>query len=185
VSHKAKCVKNDVGEVNFEKTAHQFDVSLIGGFGAPFYRTYYTGIELDLFRRFYAKTSYNGEVGIIHSNHFGLNMDVRFGYLLPRHGAMIFVTAGFAKILGKMSFDADPQRGHVNNPDSSFGSSYPTFGFGAERKINHLWNIRGDFRISITSKDDNKSLKANSSSHWKYEAKPSRMAVRISITRNI
>ncbi|MDR2067468.1 MAG: porin family protein [Holosporaceae bacterium] len=173
VAHKVTYGKGGALMSSLKKSAHQFDVSLIFGFGAPFYDRYYAGIELDLFKRFPKKTSYNDEIGVIHSSNIGLNMDVRFGYLFPEHGSMIYITAGFARVVGKVTFDKGATEG-------SFGSFYPTFGVGLEHKINHRWNVRGDFRIALASKDDNKY-----SHGWKYEAKPGRIAFRVSITRNI
>jgi opacity protein-like surface antigen len=137
---------------------------------------------MELFRRFAGKTSYDGEVGIIHASTTGLNMDVRFGYLLPKHGAMVYATAGCARVLGRVAFSGGALR--QKNPEGSFGSFYPTFGAGVEYKLDHRWNIRADWRISITSKDDNKYIQANGAT-GKYEAKPSRTAFRISVTRNI
>jgi hypothetical protein len=173
ISHKVTYSKGEDQKSDFKKNAHQFDVSLIAGFGAPFYDRYYAGIEFDIFKRFSKKTSYNDEIGIIHSSNIGLNMDVRFGYLFPEHGSMVYLTAGFARIVGRVTFDK-------GNTEGSFGSFYPTVGVGLEHKINHQWNVRGDFRMAITSKDDNKY-----SHNWKYEAKPNRIAFRVSITRNI
>ncbi|MDR0678518.1 MAG: porin family protein [Holosporaceae bacterium] len=184
ISHKVKAVKNDLLETSFKKSGSQFDISLIGGFGSAFHKRYYAGIEMELFQRFSGKTQYNGEVGIIYASGIGLNMDVRFGYLFPEHGYLIYTTVGFARVLGKVSFQSDIAR-RRENPKGTFGSFYPTFGAGIEHKINHLWNVRGDFRISITSKDDDKHLTVSRTSHWKYEAKPSRVAFRISVTRSI
>jgi hypothetical protein len=97
---------------------------------------------------------------------------------------LIYTTLGFASVIGKVAFSGNTRK-RAAPPTGTFGSFYPTFGAGIEYKINHLWNIRGDFRISITSKDDNKSLKVSPISDWKYEAKPSRLAFRISVTRSI
>jgi hypothetical protein len=79
ISHDVKAIKNNIQEIKFKKSDNQFDISLIGGFGSAFYKRYYAGLEIELFQRFSGKTRYNGEVGIIHSSNFGLNMDVRFG----------------------------------------------------------------------------------------------------------
>ncbi|MDR1982228.1 MAG: porin family protein [Holosporaceae bacterium] len=184
ISHRVKAIKNNVDETNFKKSNSQFDISVIGGFGAAFYKKYYAGIEMELFQRFSGKTKYKGEVGIAHSSALGLNMDVRFGYLFPEHGYLVYTTVGFARVIGKVAFKDTVQR-RAKDPEGTFGSFYPTFGAGVEHKINHLWNVRGDFRISITSKDDNKSLRVSRNSNWKYEGKPSRLAFRISVTRSI
>ncbi|MDR3187439.1 MAG: porin family protein [Holosporaceae bacterium] len=173
ISHKVTYGKGEGQKSSSKKNAHQFDISLILGFGAPFYGRCYAGVEWDLFKRFSKKTSYENEIGIIHSANIGLNMDVRFGYLFPEHGSMVYFTAGFARIVGRVTFNRGSTEG-------SFGSFYPTLGVGVEHKINHRWNVRGDFRLAITSKDDNKY-----SHGWKYEAKPNRIAFRVSITRNI
>ncbi|MDR0632263.1 MAG: hypothetical protein LBF54_03440 [Holosporaceae bacterium] len=186
ISHSAWMWKDGTEKVtNFKATNSQFDASLIGGFGSAFYKGYYAGIEMELFKRFGEKASRHpgGEVGIIHKSAIGLNMDVRFGYLLPKRGELIYVTVGFARVVGGVAF-YEGSGGNRPGYEGSFGSFYPTLGVGVEHKINHLWNVRGDFRISITSKDDNKYLSTRSTT-WKYEAKPSRMAFRISITRNI
>lgn len=186
ISHDVKTWKNGASDaMNFEATNNQFDASLIGGFGSAFYKRYYAGIEMELFKRFGGKTSChtNEEVGIIHNSAIGLNMDVRFGYLLPKQGSLVYATIGFARVVGKLVFYEGSGRNR-RGQEGSFGSFYPTFGVGLEHKINHLWNVRGDFRISITSKDDNKYLNTRSA-NWKYEAKPNRIAFRISITRNV
>jgi hypothetical protein len=104
-------------------------------------------------------------------------MDIRFGRLYPLQGHLVYATVGFARVLGHGLFECGSYYA-----EGSFGSFYPTFGVGFEKKINHRWNVRADFRISLTSKDDNKSPRGT---YWKYEAKPSRAAFRISITRSI
>ncbi|MDR2158250.1 MAG: hypothetical protein LBO02_02960 [Holosporaceae bacterium] len=186
ISHKVKAIKNDRAEVNLKKTGNQFDISLIGGFGSAFYKRYYAGIEMELFKRFAGKTNYDGEIGIVHASTVGLNMDIRFGYLFPKQGALIYLTAGCARVLGRVAFNnsAAGVGRRSKNPEGSFGSFYPTFGVGIEKKINHLWNARADFRISLTSKDDNK-YKTTDAATWKYEAQPNKAAFRISIVRNI
>ncbi|MDR0968674.1 MAG: porin family protein [Holosporaceae bacterium] len=179
ISHKLKATSDKNEEVNYKKSGNQFDVSLLGGFGAAFYKLYYTGIEAEFFKRFGGGTSYSNDdrAGLIHNSTMGLNMDVRLGRLFPEHGWLAYGTLGFARVLGRAVFrDAD----HNNKREGSFGSFYPTVGIGAEYKLTNRWNIRGDFRYSITSKDDGRTV-----SGWKYEAKPNRMAFRISITRSI
>ncbi|MDR1333865.1 MAG: hypothetical protein LBJ71_01455 [Holosporaceae bacterium] len=178
ISHnlKAKGTAASSSEVNLDSSGNQWDVSLIGGFGSAFYKRYYAGIEMDFFKRISGNTKYssNRDIAIVHNSTMGLNMDIRFGYLYPQ-GYLIYSTIGFARVLGRGLF-----KHGTDYVEGSFGSFYPTFGVGLEKKMNHRWNIRADFHISLTSKDDNKSK-----SIWKYEAKPKRMAFRISITRSI
>ncbi|GHT95109.1 hypothetical protein FACS1894122_12350 [Alphaproteobacteria bacterium] len=200
-------IKGDGVEENIldlSSSANQYDLSLIAGFGAPFHKNWYAGIEFALFKRFGERKKDNGLIGIKHSSIIGMDMDVRLGYLFPQSGNLLYVTIGFTRILGRATFPQDKER----RGEVSFGSFYPTFGFGIEHKINHNWNIRGDFRISLTSKDDNKSHRSNkeevvkfdknkatdkdkvgysldSGKDLKFDAKPARYSFRISITRNI
>ncbi|MDR2766486.1 MAG: porin family protein [Holosporaceae bacterium] len=185
ISNSIHCKRDGQPDIDFKNSASQFDLSLILGFGAPFSGRYYAGIELELFKRLSEKTSYHdtGLVGVRHVGNVGFNMDVRFGYLLPERSSLVYVTVGFAKVLGRAVFDnGDHQR--KGDPTQAFGSYYPTLGVGAERKINQLWNVRGDLRFSVTSKDDNKNAYVRNF-HWKFEGKPSRIALRVSIIRNI
>ncbi|MDR2781439.1 MAG: hypothetical protein LBB21_03215 [Holosporaceae bacterium] len=179
ISHELKAKAVNVSEENLSSNRSQFDISLICGFGSAFYKRYYAGIEMDFFKRACGGRSYseNKRVGIFHNSTVGLNMDVRFGYLYPQHGCLVYTTFGFSRVLGRALLN----RGSYYS-EGSFGSFYPTIGFGAEKKINHIWNVRADYRFSITNKDDNKYLTGTT---WKYEAKPERMAFRISVTRSI
>jgi hypothetical protein len=178
ISHKLDALGNFHKE-SFRSSSNQWDLSLIGGFGSAFYKKYYIGIEMDFFRRAGSGANYssNKAVAVVHNSSIGLNMDVRFGYLYPQQGYLIYATAGFARVVGRGRFQ------NANNYlEGSFGSFYPTFGIGFEKKVTHKWNIRADFHASVTSKDENKSI---AGTYWKYEAKPNRMAIRISVTRSI
>ncbi|MDR1236261.1 MAG: hypothetical protein LBJ96_04610 [Holosporaceae bacterium] len=180
ISHNLKASKiGATGRTEFRSNKNQFDVSLIGGFGAAFHKRYYAGIEMDFFKRLNGGTSYSSDkqIGIKHSSTLGLNMDVRFGYLYPQQGYLAYVTVGFARVLGRGLFDS----GSCYS-EGSFGSFYPTLGVGVEKKVNHLWNVRADVRFSITVKDDDKHLRGT---NWNYEGKPGRTALRISVTRSI
>lgn len=176
VTAKKKNSKQDIGE---SKSNAQFDLSLIAGFGSAFYKQYYAGIEFDFFKRFKGSSSRKEDMEVRFPSNIGLNMDVRFGRQLPHYGSLVYVTVGFARVIGEVTF-------YSNNKSAkySFGSFYPTLGLGIEKKINNDWNIRGDVRFAITSKDDNKDAKIDKT-EWKYEGKPNRVAFRISVTRNI
>ncbi|GHU16765.1 hypothetical protein FACS189472_02560 [Alphaproteobacteria bacterium] len=192
ISHKLQNVKS--GPVRsaddkkedipgFSRSANQYDVSLIAGFGAPFYGNCYAGIEFSIFKRL-GERNYrpkDTEIGLKHPSIIGMDMDVRLGYLFPESGNLIYATIGFARALGRVTFLKNNQG---DTDEVSFGSFYPTFGFGVEHKMNHNWNIRGDFRISLTSADDRK-LYRTKEQESKFDAKPSRCAFRISVTRNI
>lgn len=181
-SNKLNISKNQQTSVKYDNSANQYDLSAIVGFGSAFYERYYAGVELDFFKRLPEKTKRKDEIGIIHASNIGMNMDVRFGYQFPQYGTLGYVTVGFARIIGKTAF----YRSNDNNPSAkkSFGSFYPTLGFGLEYKMNHKWNLRGDFRYSITNKDDNKYEKLDAN-EWNFDAKPNRFAIRFSVTRNI
>ncbi len=184
ISHKVNALKNNVGKVSMSKSSNQYDLSLIAGFGSAFYKRYYAGIELEMFKRFKGSNSGNDELTVVFPSTIGMNMDVRFGYQLPENGSLVYLTAGFARVLGKTAFAVTTNNRKHKTIEVSHGSFYPTFGVGLEYKVNHNWNVRGDFRFSITSKDDNKYVRVNNST-WKFDAKPSRIAFRISVTRNI
>jgi hypothetical protein len=185
VSHSVKGQRAGATDATHKNSACQIDLSLIGGFGAPFFKMYYAGIELEFFKRFGKNISYNGsgEIGVAHVANIGMNVDVRFGYLFPERGGMAYLTVGVAKILGNAVFDkGDHQK--QNDPKGSFGSYYPTLGVGYEHKVNHLWNVRVDLRYSITSTDNNNDAHVNGI-HWRYEGKPSRTSIRVSVIRTI
>jgi hypothetical protein len=179
ISHNVKATQNGGNEINHKKSANQFDLSLICGFGSAFYKSYYAGLEFDVFKRLGGGTSLNSDetVGIMHNSTIGMNMDVRLGYLFPDEGWLAYSTVGFARVLGRATFN---NAAGQTKQEGSFGSFYPTVGFGAERKMGPRWSLRGDFRYSITSKDDGKRVGT-----WSYEGKPNRMAIRISIARSI
>jgi hypothetical protein len=178
-SHNLKGTKPRSEELNFKSSSNQKDISLIGGFGAAFYKRYYAGIEMDFFKRFSGSTNYSHDrqLGIAHNSAMGLNMDVRFGYLYPQYGYLVYGTFGFARIQGQALLNCGSYYA-----EGSFGSFYPTFGAGIEKRLNHHWNIRADFRISATVKDDNRYIRGTT---WKYEAKPGRTAFRFSVIRSI
>jgi opacity protein-like surface antigen len=181
ISHDIKYIENGISEGKFKKANNQLDIFLVGGFGSAFYKRYYAGIELEFFKRLNGKTGHKDRVSIISHSIIGGNMYVRIGYLLPEQGMLVYFATGFARVLGRVAFGPENNK----NLEKSFGSCYPTVGFGVEYKMNHLWNLRGDFRFSITSKDDfNKSIN-NDKSTLKFEAKPDRIFLGISITRSI
>jgi hypothetical protein len=180
ISHSMKASRSGQ-EVSFKKADNQYDISLIGGFGSMFYKRYYAGIEMEFFRRFSGKTNYHssGAIGLKHTSTVGLNMDVRFGYVFPKQGSLVYATIGCARVLGTV-VSAEGVGRNARVQEGSFGSFYPTVGGGVEKKLNSRWNVRGDLRVSITSTDDNRRVR-----NWNFEAKPSRTALRVSVTRNI
>ncbi len=159
-----------------------WDLALLAGFGTSFYKDYYIGLEMEMMKRkgrsVYFKE--NTDVwGLKFSSQFGLNMNLRVGYLFPKQGNMVYALIGFARTLGKVS---ERRKDKVVN-EKGFGSYYPVVGFGVEHKINHKWNIRMDVKYSITSKDS--EIRKHEGNKWSYNVKPQNVGVRFSITRNI
>ena len=170
---------NESRNISFSKT--QFDFGLMAGFGTSFYKDYYVGLEMEMLKRTGKGVHYKkegDEFGLRFQSQFGLNMNVRFGYLFPKQGNMVYVMVGFSRTLGKAV-------GKDNNKEveQSFGSYFPIIGIGIEHKINYDWNIRLDAKYSITSKDSEKRMYKDAP--WIYEAKPQSVGIRLSITRNI
>jgi hypothetical protein len=186
LSRMSSEVKITETEEKFKKSDNQFDVSAIAGFGSPFDRKYYIGLEVELFKRSGGKVDYRGcDTGVTSVPTVGINMDLRFGYLFRKEGVLLYLTTGFGRIIGKVFFREKTDNPKKNNEISgSFGSFYPVFGLGVEYKMNHLWNVRGDFRAALTSKDDN-DKRPGSDKLKKYEGKPGRIAFRLSFTRSI
>ena len=183
VKHKLtatdKDAKNVLQSTNISKT--QFDFGLMAGFGASFYKDYYVGLETEILKRAGKGTYYKNEndaFGLKFQPQFGLNMNVRFGYLFPKQGNMVYAMVGFSRTLGKAVGKDDNDK----RVEQSFGSYFPTVGVGIEHKINYDWNIRLDVKYSITSKDSDKKMKKDEPV---YGAKPQSMGIRLSITRNI
>ncbi|MDR3180257.1 MAG: porin family protein [Holosporaceae bacterium] len=169
--------------VSLSSSANQYDFALIAGFGSAFYKKYYAGIDFLLFRRFSKKTEFaDGEIGLRHTSSVGFDMDVRIGYLLPESGNLIYGTVGFARVVGSVVFKRNNQMDARYS--TSFGSFYPTFGVGMEHKINDTWSIRGDLRMSITSKDDGKQCKVDNKV-WIFDVKPSKLSIRLFVTHGI
>lgn len=169
---------------HYNSSAYQPELSFIVGFGAPIWERWYAGIELDLFHRFKGKTAHldNG-IHLEHSANSSVNMDVRFGYLFPEFGNMVYLTAGFSRIFAKVRFNVE--KDNFNKKCStSFGSFVPTIGLGVEHKINHLWSVRLDYRFAIPSNEKEQIVK-NYAGTWHYKGKANRMNIRLSITRDI
>lgn len=189
ISHRVKAWNTTGGETP-KRTANQLETSLIGGFGAAFYKRYYSGLELEFFKRFSGGGKKDGSIGVAHPSSMGINMDVRLGYLFPEQGNLLYMTVGFARIIGHARFGNGSRTlpgGRVVNDDKkyinrSFGSFYPTVGCGFEHKVDHNWNVRLDARYSITYKDDGKVVRVNGDT-WNYEGKPSRISLRCSVVR--
>ena len=183
VKHKLSAQNSSTGAVqntNMSKT--QMDLALLGGFGTSFYKDYYVGIEMEMTKRCGKGTHYANDtdaLGLKFHSQFGLNMNVRFGYLFPKQGNMVYTMVGFSRTLGKVV-----ERGsHGKEVEGTFGSYYPIVGIGFEHKINYDWNARFDVKYSITSSDSDKRMYRNAA--WKYDAKPQSVGVRFSLTRNI
>ncbi len=161
----------------------QFDLGLLGGFGTSFYKDYYVGIEMEMLKRFGKGKHYQNDadhLGLKFHAQFGLNMNVRFGYLFPKQGNMIYTMVGFSRTLGKVV----PKNSDSSNLEKTFGSYFPIVGIGVEHKINYDWNARLDVKYSITSKDSNRRIKVKNDS-WVYDVKPQSIGVRFYITKNI
>lgn len=192
VSLNAKTTREKKDTVNslfleHKKSTLQYNLSLITGFGNAFYKDYYIGIELDLSKKFKENTSENADktFGVQHKANVGLNMDVRFGLLMPQSGLLVYSTVGFARVIGDFIINTNDMK-----EKHKFGSFYPTIGLGTEYKLNNSWNIRGDLRYAITAKDD-KNLKQFTKNgedvpvtNWECRAKPQQISFRISVTKN-
>lgn len=184
ISHKLNAERKDKTEFSEKHSANQFDVSLIGGFGSAFYGRYYAGIEAELFKRLPKKKKRSSEIGSVYATDLGLsglgvNMDVRFGYQFPQHGSLVYVTVGFARVIGWM----EAYNNGLLETRMSFGSYFPTAGLGIEYKINQTINICGDVRITFGSKE--KKYAIIDGNVLAFEAKPNRYAFRVSITKSI
>lgn len=160
----------------------QFDFGLLAGFGTSFYKDYYVGIEMEMMERTGGGTHYKSEndpFGLRFQPQFGLNMNVRFGYLFPKQGNMVYAIVGFSRTLGKVvGKNADGSE----KIEQSFGSYFPVVGIGIEHKINYDWNVRLDVKYSITSKDSEKCMYKGGPV---YSAKPQSVGIRLTLTRNI
>ena len=183
VKHKLSAQNEGSGaaqRTNMSKT--QLDLALLGGFGTSFYKDYYVGLEMELMNRCGKGIHYEKDddaLGLKFHSQFGLNMNVRFGYLFPKQGNMIYAIVGFSRTLGKVV----GRRSDESEVEATFGSYYPVVGVGIEHKINYDWNVRLDVKYSITSKDSDRRVHANTM--WKYDVKPQSVGVRFSVTRNI
>lgn len=180
ISNKLNVVKNDGTGLKRKQSANQFDLSLIGGFGTVLYQRYYAGVEFDFFKRLPKKTKWfeNEGVGVVHKSNIGLNMDVRFGYQFPQRGTMVYMTAGFARVLGEMLASSNGATTKL-----TFGSFFPTAGLGVEHQVNQSVNIRADARFSFGSKEKKHAIVNGTS--CELQGKPNRIAFRLSVTRNI
>ncbi len=106
-----------------------------------------------------------------------MNMDVRFGRLFPQSGGLLFITAGFHRVLGKVEILT--ARRVI---EKGFGSYYPTIGLGYEKKINDKWMIRADCKYLITS---NTTDSTDRFTNTEYKVQPQRIGVDLAILRNI
>lgn len=150
--------------------------SLLAGFGSTIYKSLYTGIEFDIFYRLKGGKNSNDNP-IRTKSYSGFNMDVKFGYQLPKYSSLLYVTAGFARVLGQVSFDA-------GRTTSTYGTFHPTIGVGIVKKINDSWNFMVDLKYIIASKDNNKEYHA-ASGRYVYDAKPQNLSIRLAITKQI
>lgn len=183
VRHKLSAQNGSTGatqQTNLSKT--QMDLALLGGFGTSFYKDYYVGIEMEMMKRCGKGTHYANDsdaLGLRFHSQFGLNMNVRFGYLFPKQGNMVYAMVGFSRTLGKVVEEGSGGE----EATGTFGSYYPIVGGGFEHKINYDWNARFDVKYSITSTDSDQRMYRNAA--WKYDVKPRSVGVRFSLTRNI
>jgi len=170
--------ENVLQSTNISKT--QFDYGLMAGFGTSFYKDYYVGLEMEMLKRAGKGVHKNEDeaFGLRFQSQFGLNMNVRFGYLFPKQGNMVYAMVGFSRTLGKAVGEDENNK----TVEQSFGSYFPIVGVGIEHKINYDWNIRLDAKYSITSRDSDKKMKKDGPV---YGAKPQSIGIRLSITRNI
>ncbi len=179
IKHEVQARNERNIDKSIKKSTTQSAISLLAGFGSSFYEDYYIGLEFEIMKRFSGKTSYEDDIGIKFSQQFGINMDVRFGYLFPKYGNMVYLTLGFSRTLGKVVVKVDGQK----DAEKGFGSYFPTIGIGFQQKLNSKWNIHIDSRYSITSKDKYNRLIGNN--NWNYNVQPKRIGIRLSLTHNI
>lgn len=132
------------------KSTFQPALSVIGGFGTTFYKNWYAGLEFEFFKRFPKRSSKKDRLEVVFKSTLGFNMDAKLGYQFPNKGLMIYLTIGFARVLGSMSVkendSAKPSR-------KTFGSFFPTIGFGAAYKVRQNWVVMGNIHYSIGSKE--------------------------------
>ncbi len=184
IKHEILASKNNGACSKYSSTSNQFEISAIAGFGTPILKRYYAGIEFEIFKRLSGKDHSFDGMHVQHCVNTSMNMDVRIGYLFPLRGTLVYFTAGFARLFGRVSFDRDIGGRRRNESGGSFGSFYPTLGVGVEYKFNQTWNGRCDYRYCITSKDDERGFNTGNAV-WKWRAKPNRMSVRLSLTRSM
>ena len=178
VSHKLTAHNESTNQDHrIKKSATQYDLSFLLGFGSLFHRNYYAGIQFEIMKRCGKGSSYDENLGFKFNPQFGINMDVRFGYLFPRQGNLAYATIGFSRTLGKVLFKTSDRDVEVG-----FGSYYPTLGLGFEHKINHLWNVGACLKHSITSKDSGEARADGQ--RWNYRVKPWVMMLKFYVTRN-
>ncbi|MBQ3565429.1 MAG: hypothetical protein IJA14_04745 [Alphaproteobacteria bacterium] len=164
---------------DFSKSGTQYDLALIAGFGSAFYKNYYAGLEFEIAQRFAGKSAMEGDIGVKFSSQFAINGDVRFGYLFPEQGNMVYASLGFNRALGKVAVRKTGEK----DATISFGSYFPTVGLGFEHKINHKWNARIACKYSICSKDSGRDITGNHK--WTYDAKPNKISLQLALTKNI
>lgn len=171
------------GEVQHTKISKtMWDLALLAGFGTSFYKDYYIGLEMEMMKRKGRNVCFKDSAdvwGLKFSSQFGLNMNLRLGYLFPKQGSMVYALLGFSRTLGKV---VEKRNDNIVN-EKGFGSYYPTVGLGIEHKIDHNWNVRMDVKYSITSKDSEN--RKHDGKMWFYNVKPQNFGVRFSVTRNI
>jgi len=177
--HKIEFTENNSSKTSKSSSAAQVEASILLGFGTAFYKRYYAGLEVEVFNRFKGSNkNIDNKLNINHCRNMSLNFDTRFGYLFPKSGNLIFITAGVSRLFGRVSFGDDKKN------ESSFGSFFPTVGFGFEHRINYNWNVRADYHYVISSKDNEHEVTANGNK-YKYQGKANRMGIRLSFIRNI
>jgi hypothetical protein len=175
VSLDVEASRRDGQRVNVSDASMRPEISALGGFGAAFYKSYYAGIGIEIFKRFAGKTvtHSSGEVSVIHRGTVGLNMDVKFGRLYPKHGLLVYGSVGFARLQGYMMTADIRQKG-------SYGSFVPVFGMGAQRKLNDNWAGQLAVKYTIPTKDDNKKMGS-----WTHDGTVQGIVVAVGAVRDI
>lgn len=152
ISHDMQLFVGDEKKATSKMSASTFQpaIALVGGFGTTFYGDWYAGLEFEFFKRFSERTKKKDNMGLIFKSTLGLNMDARLGYQFPKNGVMVYMSIGFARVLGAMSARENDK---VKPTKKTFGSFFPTIGAGVAYKLNQSWIVQANVHYSIGSKE--------------------------------
>lgn len=164
------------------------------GCGGVFQDKYYLGIDFEAFRRSNGNEKTINTTSISNSvlysyvrahNTLGIAIKSRIGYIRPGCSYMPYIIFGCERF--QHQFRMVAKQGNVSSSSNrdTYGSFYPVFGLGIEKKLNNNWSFRTEVTYNLGIWDDTSKKINLGSATIPYKAKGNRASIKVMFSKYI